>query len=92
MQSFNDLFEELLEKKCLDVAVAGTGAESLRSSLSRRWSKYKKTYDELGFLADELRDLSLTMKVTDSGVRFSLMPNVRKVSYQILPIIESNNE
>lgn len=89
---FNDVFEKLLEDGFVDVAITGAAAETLRTSLVRRWNSYKRTYDSLGFLTDDKKDCSLSMTTIpaeerEDGIaatRYSLKPRTRRASYQIL--------
>jgi hypothetical protein len=96
MQTFTDIFEKLLEDKQIDVEVTGSTAESLRVSLIRKWTKYKKQYDSLGFLSDEMKSLSVSMTKLPvdettgiGGTRYSLRQKTNRATYQIL---ESKNE
>lgn len=100
---FDDLFEQLLEHKTVTVALTREGSESVRSSLSRRWNKYKQRMMPLGFLRDDLIGCSLCREVIKSttpdspdvavtiGVRFYLEKHVRK-SYEILQIPTGDNK
>jgi DNA-binding transcriptional regulator/RsmH inhibitor MraZ len=90
--TFNSLFEELLEKKSVEVMVLFTESESLRVSLTRRWNQYKDKMDSLGFLSENLRSLSLSREklvvtsgeVTVDYTRFVLKPREVRRTYQIL--------
>jgi vacuolar-type H+-ATPase subunit D/Vma8 len=49
MSTFNDLFEELLEKKVVVLALNAAESETTRVSLIRKWNQYKNRMNALGF-------------------------------------------
>jgi len=87
--SFNDLFEKLLEDGSVDVAISGPSAEILRTSLSRKWNTYKKQMSALGFLPEEKEKLVLgvaRIEIHDvAGMRYMLKERAKKATYEILP-------
>ena len=86
--NFEQLFVTLVAERKVDVLVTGTAAESLRTSLVRRWSRYKSYYSSLGFLTaeDEAAALSASSVEIDgvTGTRFELRPKARRNTYTIL--------
>lgn len=88
MNTFTDIFEKILEDGHVDVLVTGQDADSLRTSLVRRWTKHKEDYDRLGFLTDERKNLSMSAAKIQigemQGTRFILKPRKQRATYQIL--------
>lgn len=98
--SLHRIFEHLQEYKMLAVALeTPVQAENLRIMLTKKWSKYKKGLEDLGFLDSDTRHLSISMesgKVLEDGTQefvFHLRPRSRsRVEYKILTILETNRE
>jgi hypothetical protein len=92
MSDLSNLFERLLDTKSIDLAISGAESESLRIMLTKKWAQYKKRMDDLGFLDESLRNLSLSRSYV-TGVdgiqlaRFSLKLRERKT----YTIIETQN-
>jgi hypothetical protein len=94
MSTFNDLFEELLEKKVVVLALNAAESETTRVSLIRKWNQYKNRMNALGFLSDELANLSLSREFFEKDgivhTRFLLRPRVSRRNYQIVsPVADS---
>lgn len=62
--NFDELFESLVDNRTVTVEVVGPAAETLRTSLVRRWSSYKKRMDALGGLTQELAECGVGKRAT----------------------------
>ncbi len=92
--SLQELFDYLLEHKSCKLRLKdGHHANSLRTSLSRKWAKEKNDRNDLGFLTADVKYLAISMDVgpiaEDMGSQeftFHLRPRSRsKIEYEILP-------
>lgn len=85
---FEQLFNTLVAERKVDVLVTGAAAESLRTSLVRRWNRYKSYYSALGFLPDEDAAASLSASSVEvagvTGTRFALKNKARRNTYTLL--------
>jgi hypothetical protein len=86
--TFDAVFDKLVEDGYVDVAITGVAAENLRTSLVKRWNRYKEQYDSLGFLPEEKKALAVSKTgIEKDGIictRYLLRPKTRSNTYQIL--------
>lgn len=86
--NFEQLFNTLVADRKVDVQVTGPAAESLRTSLVRRWNRYKSYYSALGFLPDGDAAAALSaspVKLGEiTGTRFELRAKARRNSYTLI--------
>lgn len=94
--NFEQLFNTLVADRKVDVLVTGQAAENLRTSLVRKWSKYKTYYGSLGFLTeqDEAAAVSASSVEIDGfqATRFSLKEKAKRQTYQLLVSSSSSND
>ena len=92
--NFEQLFNTLVADRKVDVLVTGQAAENLRTSLVRKWSRYK-SYGSLGFLTeqDEAAAVSASSIEIDGfqATRFSLKEKAKRQTYQLLVSSSSND-
>lgn len=86
--TLQDLFDQLILERTVVVQVDKKQAESLRVQLVKKWGKYKRELDALGFLSDDLANCSLCRTPpteTEPGYTFSLAEFARpRIEYTVL--------
>jgi hypothetical protein len=91
--TLQDLFDQLLTDREAVVVMERAASENLRVQLAKKWSKYKRDLDELGFLSEDLAACSLQRRQgeTDMIWVFKLAPKTTQtISYQVLPPTSEN--
>lgn len=88
--TFEAIFNALVDTRKVTLRMDRQSANSLRTSLLRKWKSYKDVYERLGFLPEEYPSLSLGMTYDeDSGIAtYSLHKKVKR-TYAI--ILESTS-
>lgn len=86
--TLQEVFDQLILERKVIVQLDKQQAESLRVLLVKKWGKYKRELDALGFLSDDLVNCSLCRKSPteeESGYTFLLREYTRsKTEYTVL--------
>lgn len=86
--TLQEVFDQLILERKVTVQLDKQQAESLRVLLVKKWAKYKRELDALGFLSDDLVNCSLCRElpsVEEPGYTFKLQEYTRsKTEYTVL--------
>lgn len=93
MSVINDIFYALLESKAIVLSLGKSDYESTRVQLVRKLSRYKDEMSRIGFLADKIRDSSLSGSYSLEGeATFKLVAKRQQKQYTILRTGSSDDQ
>lgn len=92
MTVINDIFYSLLESKEIVISMGAADYESTRVQLVRKLSRYKDEMNKVGFLADWIRDSSLSGRYSVEGeATYKLVAKKQQKQYTILRTGQSDD-